>query len=76
MEKEVDGLDQKDIREGIHAGIKKYENLNLLEKYSMYMGVAQILEMQLKQLLVKDFREEFNNIEKWPLGRTLNKLNK
>ena len=74
MEKEVEGLDQKDIREGTQAGLKKYENLNFLEKYSMYMGVAQILEMRLKQILVSDFGEEFDNIENWTLGRTLNKL--
>ncbi len=74
MEKEVEGLDQKDIKEGTQVGLKKYENLNFLERYAMYMGVAQILEMRLKQILVNDFGKEFEKLENWTLGRTLNKL--
>lgn len=74
MEKEVDGLDTKDIKKGTEAGLKKYGNLNFLEQYSMYMGVAQILEMRLKQILVNGFGGEFDNIENWSLGLTLNKL--
>ncbi|WP_405352059.1 hypothetical protein [Nonlabens sp. Asnod3-H03] len=74
MEENIEGLDQNQIRKGTQTGLKKYEKLNFLEKYSMYMGVAQILEMRLKQILVNEFDENFDNIERWTLGRTLNKL--
>ena len=74
MQQEVDGLDEQDIKAGTENGLRKYENLNFLERYAMYMGVAQILEMRLKQILVNDFGEEFDKIENWTLGRTLNKL--
>ena len=76
MEKEIIGLDQKDISEGTKAGLKKYENLNFLERYALYIGVAQILEMRLKQILVNEFGEIFDNLEEWTLGRVLSKFKK
>ena len=76
MGNKIEGLDQDDIRKGTIIGLKKYEQLNFLEKFSMYMGVAQILEMRLKQILVNEFSVKFDNIENLTLGQTLNKLKK
>lgn len=74
MEENIDKLDQNTIQKGTLAGLKKYENLNFLEKYAMYMGVAQILEMRLKQILTKNFDEEFEKLENFTLGQTIFKL--
>jgi hypothetical protein len=70
----LSGLESNEIRKGTLEGLKKYDSLNFFEKYAMYMGVAQLLELRLKQILVNEFKEEFDKIENLPLGPTLKKL--
>jgi len=43
-------LTREEIQNGTQNGTKKYENLDFLGKYAMYMGVAQLLEFGLKKL--------------------------
>lgn len=69
-------LTNEEIQEGTKNGAKKYENLSFLEEYSMFMGVAQILEFGLKKLLQEKFQYDLEKMEKWTLGRTTNELEK
>ena len=48
-------LNADDIREGTLRGAKKYNDLNFLEKFAMYLGISQILEIGLKNLLEDKF---------------------
>lgn len=74
--KEEPVLSKKEIDEGTSNGLEKYKNLGFMEKYAMYMGVAQILELGLKNLLVDKFEYDFDKMEKWTLGRTYQELKK
>lgn len=67
-------LSRKEISKGISEGLAKYKNLNFLERYAMFMGVAQILELGFKNLLVDKFLYDLNKIEKWTLGTTSREL--
>ena len=40
----------------------------------MFMGVSQILEFGLKNLLVDKFQYDIDKIEKWTLGKTCSEL--
>ena len=76
MEEEIEGIDATEIATGRNAGLKKYESLGFLEKFAMYMGVAQMLELRLKQISVKEFGQDFDSIERLTLGQTLALLKK
>jgi len=67
-------LTQKEIQIGIQNGTKKYEKLDFLGKYAMYMGVAQLLEFGLKKLHQEKFGNSLEEMERWTLGRTKNEL--
>lgn len=69
-------LTKEKIQEGTKDGTKKYGNLSFFEEYSMFMGVAQILEFGLKKLLQEKFQYDLDKMEKWTLGRTTNELEK
>jgi heme/copper-type cytochrome/quinol oxidase subunit 4 len=74
IDNKFEGLDQDDIRKGTANGLEKYKPLNFFEKYAMYMGVAQLLELRLKQIFVNDFGGDFDKLDNWTLGRTLSEL--
>lgn len=76
MEQHREELNTTEIAEGTSAGLKKYESLGFLERFAMYMGVAQILELRLKQIGVKVFSQDFDSIENLTLGQTLRLLEK
>lgn len=67
-------LKKEEILSAIEKGIKKYENLDLLGRYAMYMGVAQILEFGLKKLYQEKYGSTLEEIQKWTLGKTKNEL--
>lgn len=52
----------------------KYKKLNVLEQYAMFMGMAQILEVGLKNLLVRRYKYDREKMEKWTLGKTTGEL--
>lgn len=72
--KNKEGLDYKQIATNTKKRLRKYSNLNFLEKYAMYMGTAQILELGLKNILIKKFNYEATRIEKWTLGYVADEL--
>lgn len=43
--KKQKSLSRQRISNGTEKGLTKYETLNFLERYSMFMGVSQILEI-------------------------------
>lgn len=55
---------------------KKYNNLNFFEQYALYIGIAQLLEICLKNLLVEKYQYDLGKLEKWTLGRTAKELEK
>jgi hypothetical protein len=42
----------------------------------MYMGVAQLLELRLKQIFSNEFDGDFDKLDNWTLGITLSELKK
>ena len=69
-------LSKEEIDERTWKGVEKYKSLGFMEKYAMYMGVAQILELGLKRLLSDKFDYDFDKMEKWTLGKTYRELEK
>ncbi len=74
--KEVPFLTKEEIEAGISKGLEKYKDLGFMERYAMYMGVAQIFELELKNLLSDKFEYDFDKMEKWTLGITYKELEK
>ncbi|MBN2481945.1 MAG: hypothetical protein JXB19_09405 [Bacteroidales bacterium] len=67
-------LSGEDINKGISKGLEKYKDLNFWERFAMFMGIAQIVEFGLKQLLEEKFNYDLKIIEKWTLGKTTQEL--
>jgi len=58
----------------VYAKLEKYKELSVLEQYAMFMGKAQILEFGLKGLLTRKYGVPYDDMDKWTLGKTKNKL--
>ena len=69
-------LSQDQIRLGTEKGLKKYKKLSFLEEYAMFMGVAQLLELGLKNLLVEKHGYDLEKLERKTLGQTKKELEK
>lgn len=61
-------LSPKQIQTAVLKRLKKYGKLNFLEQYAMFMGVAQVLEISLKQFAHSKYGIEFEKIERKTLG--------
>lgn len=70
MKKKKTSLSQKDIANGTTQGGAKYKNLSFLERFAVFISVAQLLELSLKNLLVERYNYDLAKIEKWTLGKT------
>jgi hypothetical protein len=62
------------IQAEVFERLAKYDSLSFLESYVMFMGKAQILEMGLKNLLVRKYGFESEKLERLTLGQTTRKL--
>jgi hypothetical protein len=69
-------LDGKQILREASKRLKKYEKLNFLEQFAMFIGSAQVLELGLKHLLARRYNYDLEQLERWTLGRTANELKK
>jgi hypothetical protein len=69
-------LTPKEIQAAVCDRLAKYDNLNVLEQYAMFMGAAQILEYGLKGLLHRKYNVDIDKTERWTLGRTSAELKK
>lgn len=67
-------LTAEDIQRETAARTEKYKTLNFFENYAMYMGIAQLLEICLKRLLIERHGFTIEETEKWTLGKTCSEL--
>ena len=70
----VPSMTREEIQAGVRDRLARYKNLNLLERYAMFMGAAQILEFSLKGLLHRKYGVDPEDMERWTLGRTSSEL--
>jgi uncharacterized protein YutE (UPF0331/DUF86 family) len=69
-------LDAHEIQRHVSKHLKKYKKLNAFEQFAMFMGMAQLLEVGLKGLLVRLYKYDSDAIQKWTLGHIAKELTK
>lgn len=61
-----------EIRQLCSQRLEKYDGKSLIEKYALYMGMVQILELQMKQIIYNQFdyksEDQLEKLEKMTLG--------
>ena len=61
-----------EIRQLCSQRLEKYDGKSLIEKYALYMGMVQILELQMKQIIYSQFdyksEGQLEKLEKMTLG--------
>ncbi|MCI0628332.1 MAG: hypothetical protein L0387_42890 [Acidobacteria bacterium] len=67
-------LDAREIQEQVLKRLEKYKDLNVLEQFAMFMGMAQVLEVGLKNLLGRRYKYDYEKMETWTLGKTTREL--
>lgn len=67
-------LTNEDIATEVARRLKRYENFNFFERFAMFMGTAQLVEISLKQLLHRKFEIEFERLERLTLGQVAGQL--
>lgn len=66
----------EDIQREKELRLKKYEHTSFLERFGMYMGGAQILELYLKRYIVQNLDKTDDEVENYALGRCIKELEK
>lgn len=74
--KKKTSLTSEVIHQQTLKGTEKYKELSFFEQVAMYIGIAQLLEICLKNLLVEKYKYDLDKLEKWTLGRTAKELEK
>lgn len=74
MPRKLKPLTSQDIQREVFKRLKRYDRLNLLEQYAMFMGKAQLIELNLKQLHSRRSSVDLEQMEKWTLRRVTNEL--
>lgn len=69
-------LQPEEIREWVANRLEKYKSMNTLEGFAMFMGMAQVLELRLKQLFSAQTNSDLEDSEKWTMGKTITALAK
>jgi hypothetical protein len=69
-------LTKKDIDKKVDKSLKKYRKLDFLGNYAMFMGITQLLEIALKNLLADNYNVSLEKTEKLTLGQTKSELEK
>lgn len=69
-------LEAHEIQHQVAKRLQKYKKFNVLEQFAMFMGLAQVLEAGLKNLLGRRYKYDYGKIENWTLGRTAKELKK
>jgi hypothetical protein len=49
-------LNSEQIHEGIRQRLRKYEDKSMLERFALFMGTTQLLELSLKALLHRKYQ--------------------
>lgn len=78
MAKKEVGYDE--IRQLSSQRLEKYDGKSLIEKYALYMGMVQILELQIKQIIYSQFgynsEDQLKNLEKMTFGQAVGMVDK
>lgn len=74
MQPEEPSLTHEEIQAEVRKRLVKYEKLNFFEQFAMFMGLAQALEISLKQLLHRRYDVEFESLERATLGQVTGQL--
>lgn len=67
-------LTPEEIQSEVLRRLKRYENLSFFEQFAMFMGVVQVVEISLKQLLHRKYGVEFESLERSTLGQVAHSL--
>ncbi len=62
-------LTEVEIRRGVDARLEKYKSRSLFERFALFMGMAQLLELGLKQLLSRRYSVDMDSLERLTLGQ-------
>jgi hypothetical protein len=74
MQIEGQSLTREQIQAEMSKRMEKYKSLNIFEQFAMFMGLAQVFEISLKQLLNRKYGIEFESLEHATLGQVLGQL--
>jgi hypothetical protein len=74
VENQEPSLAGQEIRAQVIKRLEKYKSLNFFEQFAMFMGVAQILEIGLKNILSVKYGLDSEKMERWTLGQTKEEL--
>jgi hypothetical protein len=64
-------LTGKQVAARVFRRMGRYDKLNFLESFAMFMGKAQLVEFALKSLLINKYGVEEEQIERWTLGQVI-----
>jgi len=67
-------LDEAAIQAAMDAHLEMYKGLGTFERFAMFMGVAQLLELGLKNLLIRRFGVDPDSLEIATLGQVRGRL--
>lgn len=62
-------LTAEEIQAAVVSQLKRYDDLKFFERFAMSMGIAQIFELQLKQLLERRFGVPIEKTKRNTLGQ-------
>lgn len=74
MQSDSPQLEPAELQRQIMAGLTQYGHRSSFECFALLMGKAQILEFGLKSLLARSRLAEWEDMERWTLGRIANEL--
>lgn len=74
MPDSIPTLTPKEIQAETFRRLEKYEKCNLLEQFALFMGLAQILELQLKQFASRKYGIDLDSLDRHTLGQVANLL--
>jgi hypothetical protein len=60
---------REEIQSEVLRCLKRYEKFNFFEQFVMFIGVVQVIEISLKQLLHRKYEVEFESLERSALGQ-------
>lgn len=63
-----------EIQQAVLKRLKRYETLNVFEQFAMFMGIAQVVELSLKQLLHRKYGVAVESTETLTLGQVARAL--
>jgi hypothetical protein len=67
-------LTGKQVHSKVVRRLRSSDKLNHLERFAMFMGKTQLIEMALKNLLTTKYDYTEEQIERWTLGRLVKEL--